>query len=101
MIPKMWKVEAGGATHWLFAENYSQVKALMKEAHEEQLGAGSIDFQEAQEEMQIYELKHDDEFKYTTVSGHTFDFTVRTWIDFFYAFTTHERKPMYFACSEW
>ena len=76
MIVKMWRVETGAANHWVFAETYGQVKEVMTQSLEEQLGAGSVDQLEALEEMEIWELKYDDLFKFTTYSGHTFDLEV-------------------------
>lgn len=101
MIVHMWKAFDGGAYHWVFAENYAQVKEVMKNTLEEQLGAGSLDYQESMENLEIVELMQKETFKFTTASGYIFDFDVRTWIDLFYAMTTDKRVPFYFGCSEW
>ena len=101
MIVKLWKASDGGAYHWIFAETYAQVKEVMAHTLEEQLGAGSLDFQESMGNLEIVELMQNETFKFTTASGYVFDFDVRTWIDFFHAFTTMDRKPFYFGCSEW
>ena len=98
---KMWKVSDGGAIHWVFAKTMPQALREVTKVLEEQLGAGSIDYQEAVTDLIVDELLEKDRFQFTTKSGYIFKFDARTWLDFYHAFRSDEHVPLYFACSEW
>ncbi len=101
MIANIFRVY-DGAEHWIIAEKEEEVLEVMKKMWDETVGLDSEDAKCHQEDYEVVNLDPEEKFTMTFDSLDKLELMIQEWITLYYTFVNPEdRKPMYWACSEY
>ena len=100
MIAKIFHID-DGVSHWVIAETEEQAKDVIREKYEE-YGYDPEEAEDLWESMKIRQLEPSDKLTMDFERTDKMELEVGNWITLYYMFVNSEdRKPMYWACSEY
>ena len=101
MIAKIFRVY-DGVNHWIIAETEEEVLEVMKDYWEMTVGLDSEDAKYHIKDYEAVQMEPSEKFTMSFDSMDKLELEVGNWLTLYYMFVNPEdRKPMYWACSEW